>query len=608
MILADYEKDRQGLFQACVAQGSATNHVPRYYRGFWRLEMPLFSFPKGSVMNFFSRQVPRFFRANYCTAISIIAVSALAFSSAASAVDNVQSRFAGAEAGDWGGPSGAAVGPPDGACANMGAVGKVNLVSGFGFDIPGGATITGVTVRAKAGENGPQSVNVQLATNATTTSPTTIGNVRQLSVLGTGGSCASTTFVSVGTSLASWGNPALTPGNVSTPQFGLVLVKTQQSSIKVDAVCVDIEYTTAAGEAVQENCTSAPPPEEGNTITVIKSVVGAPPGTDWGFTGELGSFSLGAGGGFEVFPELADDTYTITETTKDGYDVSVECLEGENVIVALTNSNTVNVPVSDDIAVTCFFTNTNMGIADLATFTVTKIFSDGNDAIVNVHLSCFGGSTLDQDKEIWDGQNVVFNLESPAEGTNCQVTEGTFPGYTAYYSGDCDAEGWIYDVIDEDYECDIYNQLDPVIATVYKDWVIEGEGGDAIDGDYKIKVICNAFIFDYDYDYGGKWFKKFHVYNDISDKAFTFGVLPDWDGGSDCWVDEEVYDSSVEVSSSCGHSEEYAGIHVDVNTGDDCTITNTVFYEGIPTLSQYGKAILALLMLGVGFVGFRRFV
>jgi hypothetical protein len=37
-------------------------------------------------------------------------------------------------------------------------------------------------------------------------------------------------------------------------------------------------------------------------------------------------------------------------------------------------------------------------------------------------------------------------------------------------------------------------------------------------------------------------------------------------------------------------------------------MTNTVFYEGIPTLNQYGMAIMALLMLGMGFVGFRRFV
>ena len=42
--------------------------------------------------------------------------------------------------------------------------------------------------------------------------------------------------------------------------------------------------------------------------------------------------------------------------------------------------------------------------------------------------------------------------------------------------------------------------------------------------------------------------------------------------------------------------------------GASCKFTNTVFFEGIPTLNQYGLAIMALLMLGVGFVGFRRFV
>ncbi len=41
---------------------------------------------------------------------------------------------------------------------------------------------------------------------------------------------------------------------------------------------------------------------------------------------------------------------------------------------------------------------------------------------------------------------------------------------------------------------------------------------------------------------------------------------------------------------------------------DECTFTNTAYFEGIPTLNQYGMAIMALLMLGVGFIGFRRFV
>ena len=65
----------------------------------------------------------------------------------------------------------------------------------------------------------------------------------------------------------------------------------------------------------------------------------------------------------------------------------------------------------------------------------------------------------------------------------------------------------------------------------------------------------------------------------------------------------EIGDNSAVVSSGCS-----SYIDVDFDENKSCTITNTTFFEGIPTLNQYGMAILALLMLGVGFVGFRRFV
>ena len=62
-------------------------------------------------------------------------------------------------------------------------------------------------------------------------------------------------------------------------------------------------------------------------------------------------------------------------------------------------------------------------------------------------------------------------------------------------------------------------------------------------------------------------------------------------------------ESAVEVDEGdCGSVTLMAG------TPAECTIIATAFFEGIPTLSQYGMAIMALLMLGVGFVGFRRFV
>ena len=58
-------------------------------------------------------------------------------------------------------------------------------------------------------------------------------------------------------------------------------------------------------------------------IKIIKEVVGAVPGSDWEFTStELGNFTLPAAGGFKDFTGLNPGSYTVTETTKPGYDVT----------------------------------------------------------------------------------------------------------------------------------------------------------------------------------------------------------------------------------------------------------------------------------------------
>ena len=77
-------------------------------------------------------------------------------------------------------------------------------------------------------------------------------------------------------------------------------------------------------------------------------------------------------------------------------------------------------------------------------------------------------------------------------------------------------------------------------------------------------------------------------------------VVPNYPSSS-CWVDENIVDDAIEVINGC------MNISVSVGNPAECTITNTVFFEGIPTLNQYGLAIMALLMLGIGMVGFRRF-
>jgi hypothetical protein len=100
--------------------------------------------------------------------------------------------------------------------------------------------------------------------------------------------------------------------------------------------------------------------------------------------------------------------------------------------------------------------------------------------------------------------------------------------------------------------------------------------------------------------------------NYIGEGVAEFTVIPEWYPTADdpddqlftdCVASEfGINNSAVEVDNDCLDIEVAAGM------GDECTITNTVFFEGIPTLSQYGMAIMALLMLGVGFIGMRRFV
>jgi IPTL-CTERM motif len=285
-----------------------------------------------------------------------------------------------------------------------------------------------------------------------------------------------------------------------------------------------------------------------------------------------------------------------------------------------------------------------------ATMLVWKNFADGNDETsVKVTLNCFTGLPLTQSQTITDGKSngVTFVVESFESGKlECNVSEDDVAGYTADFKY-CGKDGAFTDGDDGDKgECEIINRPDPVQVIVHKDWVIDGSGGDALDPTYKLTLWCeepgdkssqsetcvknSGGVVEEDepeYGYGG-YPNACKIYltekggaHSSKDLSYTALVIPNWDGGTNCWVDEKVYDSSVEVDNGCekpyvevstAESEEPVyPLHVEIGDADDsneCTITNTVFYEGIPTLSQYGMAIMALLMLGVGFVGFRRFV
>jgi len=279
---------------------------------------------------------------------------------------------------------------------------------------------------------------------------------------------------------------------------------------------------------------------------------------------------------------------------------------------------------------------TAQAAVEITTFTVTKNFTDDengpfNPTKVEVTINCFTGLPLTQSQSIDQNQQVEFVVEDFADGTlDCDISENLdtpdLAGYTPTYTpggdsgGTYDDEGCHFENVTFGAEntCAIENNADPVPVEITKDWIIEGMGGNQVDQHFKLTLYCDGQIVGADNFPKGAGYVECTGTDLVSggkppqplgsclelqgdgDTTFTPEVIPEWPG-SHCWVDETVFDDSVEVDNGCGD------INVSHGQGDSCLITNTVFFEGIPTLSQSGMAIMALLMLGVGLVGFRRF-
>ncbi len=233
----------------------------------------------------------------------------------------------------------------------------------------------------------------------------------------------------------------------------------------------------------------------------------------------------------------------------------------------------------------------------MANFHVTKTFDDGNTASVQVTLTCNTGLPLQQSFMIDGGDpvGVTFVVAGFEEGTmDCEATEtGSPDGYTVTY----DSCSWLGVNSADTNICVINNTVDDVTFRVNKVWDINIEGSD-IDTSADITVTCNSPITNNGaVEDNGTWsYTQTTFGTDHVDAAVT-PMLP----YTTCSATESgIFGSAVDSDNQC------SGIVLRAGNGNDCTITNTVFFEGIPTLSQYGMAILALLMLGVGMVGFRR--
>jgi hypothetical protein len=330
----------------------------------------------------------------------------------------------------------------------------------------------------------------------------------------------------------------------------------------------------------------------------------------------------------------AGENCTVTEDVPGGY---FEAYSEQCEITGLISGTTYNCDIING--------------ESFATFEVYKIFKDGNDVTpVTLMMQCNNGLPTQQEVTITPPETPIrgnyqakFVVTKFSPGSmDCTVTEKGTPGYTASYRcgliGDLtttcdDGDASLLDPIGGDgpctytdvdtdntagpamHYCTINNYPDPVEVAVTKDWVMAGAESQAVEEITDITIMCDGEIVGpsdsspgYDYYLKSKnGSSKFTAKDIEGDDVITVDVIPNFPE-SDCYADENIRNSAVEKTSTCGDRSDPGMTISAAGGGDSCTLTNTVFFEGIPTLSQYGLAIMALLMLGIGMVGFRRFV
>ena len=262
-----------------------------------------------------------------------------------------------------------------------------------------------------------------------------------------------------------------------------------------------------------------------------------------------------------------------------------------------SNSSADNIPFTENIQV---FLNGGEVLPN-ARFRVTKTFSDGSTDEIDVTLTCNTGLPLEQTFTIEGGdpEGVTFVVtDIPGGGADCEVTESGAPaGYTTVLNG---GDGCAWENVTAGFRfCNITNEANPATYTVFKDFTVFRDGGDVVIAEAHVTIECDSEILNGGWEDDGTWYLS----DTLGDGETLVASVDTTTGPATCSATEEVFQSGVETASAgCGPTQLPAG------GSHTCTFTNTVFFEGIPTLSQYGLALLVLLTLGVGFVGLRRFV
>ena len=325
----------------------------------------------------------------------------------------------------------------------------------------------------------------------------------------------------------------------------------------------------------------------GVTPDTFTPSVGVMNGTTW----EVGDWAADQNG--------IDQTLVVALTVDGSVDTCADCIFAEYTVAAAsgTDTDSSNDSAVDPTSVT--------GTTDLA-FTFATSVDPIDAGTPDVTLSCNAGLPLVQTAPV----GTTFTVKELREGDVCTVTMGDLDGDWVGHVYECSGTGVATEsgcefTIDAEAVASTVNVLAIPAAFEYTAnlmWEISPDADPGIEDGAMLMATCeNVFVGVHGAN-GPLTTTTVTVAGDM-DTFAAIEALPDPNGSTECFAELLGVGSAVEVMNDCGPET--------VEVGDgmvDCDITATAFFEGIPTLSQYGMALMALLMLGVGFVGFRRFI
>jgi hypothetical protein len=278
------------------------------------------------------------------------------------------------------------------------------------------------------------------------------------------------------------------------------------------------------------------------TLTIVKEVVGGTLAADqWSFNvsptingNSDFATTLNQDGTASVTIENVpvDGAYTVTESGPSGYTVSAGSGSLNCTFSGGTATGTLAAgkPATD---ATCVFVNT---------YDAPPAPTTGNVTVTKVVTNDDGGAKIVSDFPLSVGQTAVVSgaTNAFAAGTYA-ITESGATGYTATYTGDCDALGNLTVVAGQSYSCTITN--DDVAATLTVNKIVSG--GPLTAGDFPLFV------------------DQTQVVN---------GVAASFDAGSYAVSETGAQDYAATFSGDCD-----AQGNITLGLGDvkQCTITNT---------------------------------